>query len=69
MDKINNGNRQNTIVIPCNIGDKIRYTDEYRSFDFIVKQIVIDEEEIRIYDDKGCVVYARNFEEYCIILN
>ncbi len=59
----------NTVQLPCNIGDVVKYTDEYSSFEFVVEKTVIDSEETRIYGQgRGCVVYARTFPEHCVIV-
>lgn len=59
----------NSVQLPCNVGDVVKYTDEYSSFEFVVEKFVIDSEEVRIYGhDRGCVVYARTFPEHCEIV-
>mgnify|MGYP000886257128 CR=1 FL=1 len=56
----------NIVKLPCYVGDVIKYTDEYNSFEFVVEKIVIDSKETCIYGlGIGCVIYLRNFNKYC----
>lgn len=58
-----------SIKLPCEVGDTIEFTDGDVVFQFVVDKIIIDCEEIRIYEkNSGCVVYAREFDEYCKII-
>jgi hypothetical protein len=52
--------------LPCMVGDKVIYTDEYESFEFNVTDIKTSEDKTRIYGGtRGCIVYADEFDKYC----
>jgi hypothetical protein len=56
------------VELPCKIGDLVRYTDEYESFDFEVTAITT-RDKTRIYGGShGCIVYAEDFDRHCKVI-